>query len=70
MSHEMRPLATAKFAGPAVTVPMKKGEHKEGAASSQGMLDAIDNAPAGRCMSWCSKMEATMPELVDSWRRR
>lgn len=47
MSHEMRPLAPAKFAGPAVTVLMKKGEHKEGAAASQGMLDAIDNAPPG-----------------------
>jgi 4-hydroxy-4-methyl-2-oxoglutarate aldolase len=47
MSHEMRPLATAKFAGPAVTVLMKKDEHKEGSAASQGMLDAIDNAPAG-----------------------
>jgi 4-hydroxy-4-methyl-2-oxoglutarate aldolase len=47
MSHEMRPLATAKFAGPAVTVLMKKEEHKEGSAASQGMLDAIDNAPAG-----------------------
>lgn len=47
MSHEMRGLATAKIAGPAVTVLMKKEEHKEGAAASQGMLDAIDNAPAG-----------------------
>lgn len=47
MSHEMRPLSTAKFAGPAVTVLMKKDEHKEGSAASQGMLDAIDNAPAG-----------------------
>jgi regulator of RNase E activity RraA len=47
MSHEMRPLATAKFAGPAVTILMKKEEHKEGSAASQGMLDAIDNAPAG-----------------------
>jgi regulator of RNase E activity RraA len=47
MSHEMRPLSTAKFAGPAVTVLMKKGEHKEGPPASQGMLDAIDNAPAG-----------------------
>jgi 4-hydroxy-4-methyl-2-oxoglutarate aldolase len=47
MSHEMRPLAPAKFAGPAVTVLMKKGEHKEGPPASQGMLDAIDNAPAG-----------------------
>src|SRR2546430_13633271 len=47
MSHEMRPLFTAKFAGPAVTVLMKKGEHKDGAPASQGMLDAIDRAPAG-----------------------
>lgn len=47
MSHDMRPLATTKFAGPAVTVLMKKEEHKEGAAASQGMLDAIDAAPFG-----------------------
>jgi len=47
MSHEMRPLAPTKFAGPAVTVWLKKEEHKEGAAASQGMLDAIDAAPAG-----------------------
>ena len=47
MSHEMRPLFTTKFAGPAVTVLMKKGEHKDGSKASQGMLDAIDSAPAG-----------------------
>ena len=47
MSHEMRPLSKAKFAGPAVTVLLKKEEHKEGAAASQGMLDAIDAAPPG-----------------------
>src|SRR5207247_7128009 len=47
MSHEMRPLFTTKFAGPAVTVLMKKEEHKDGAPASQGMLDAIDNAAAG-----------------------
>jgi len=47
MSHEMRPLAPTKFAGPAVTVLLKKGEHKDGAAASQGMLDAIDNAAPG-----------------------
>src|SRR5438270_13706892 len=47
MSHDMRPLFKTKFAGPAVTVMMKKGEHKEGSAASQGMLDAIDAAPAG-----------------------
>ena len=47
MSHDMRPLATSKFAGPAVTVLMKKEEHKEGSKASEGMLDAIDNARAG-----------------------
>ncbi len=47
MSHEMRPLFTTKFAGPAVTVLLKKEEHHEGAAASQGMLDAIDAAPPG-----------------------
>jgi 4-hydroxy-4-methyl-2-oxoglutarate aldolase len=47
MSHEMRPLITSKFAGPAVTVSMKKEEHKEGSAASSGMLDAIDGAPPG-----------------------
>ena len=47
MSHEMRPLATTKFAGPAITVLMKKEENKEGGAAVQGMLDAIDAAKAG-----------------------
>jgi 4-hydroxy-4-methyl-2-oxoglutarate aldolase len=47
MFHDMRPLAKTKFAGPAVTVLLKKEEHHEGAAASQGMLDAIDAAPAG-----------------------
>lgn len=47
MSHDMRPLSPAKFAGPALTVLLKKEEHKEGAAASQGMLDAIDEHGAG-----------------------
>jgi 4-hydroxy-4-methyl-2-oxoglutarate aldolase len=47
MSHEMRPLAPSKFAGPAVTVLLKKEEHQEGSKAQQGMLDAIDEAPAG-----------------------
>jgi 4-hydroxy-4-methyl-2-oxoglutarate aldolase len=47
MSHDMRPIFTAKFAGPAVTVLLKKEAHHEGSAASQGMLDAIDAAPAG-----------------------
>src|SRR5215204_288775 len=47
MTHDMRPLSPTKFAGPAVTVLLKKGEHKEGSAASQGMLDAIDESPAG-----------------------
>jgi 4-hydroxy-4-methyl-2-oxoglutarate aldolase len=47
MAHDMRPLSATKFAGPAVTVQLKKEEHKEGSAASQGMLDAIDSSPAG-----------------------
>src|SRR5438876_10558008 len=47
MSHEMRPLTPTKFAGPAVTVLMKKEEHKEGSKASEGMLDAIVNAKPG-----------------------
>ena len=47
MSHDMRPIFTAKFAGPAVTVLLKKEEHHEGAAASHGMLDAIDAAAPG-----------------------
>ena len=38
---------TTKFAGPAVTVLMKKEEHTEGSKASQGMLDAIDAAAPG-----------------------
>jgi regulator of RNase E activity RraA len=47
MTHDMRPLHPAKFAGPAVTVMLKKEEHKDGSKASSGMLDAIDKAPAG-----------------------
>src|SRR5262249_59698242 len=47
MSHEMRPLAPTKFAGLAVTVQLKKEEHKEGPPASQGMLDLIDSSPPG-----------------------
>ena len=47
LSHEMRPLEKTKFAGPAWTVLMKRDENKEGGAAVQGMLDAIDAAPAG-----------------------
>ena len=47
MSHDMRPLFTTKFAGPAVTVLLKKEEHHDGGPASQGMLDAIDAAPPG-----------------------
>ena len=47
MSHDMRPLSQTKFAGPAVTVLLKKEEHREGAPAQQGMLDAIDEAPPG-----------------------
>jgi len=44
MRHEMRPLFTTKFAGPAVTVLLKKEENKLGPLP--GMLDAMDSVPA------------------------
>jgi 4-hydroxy-4-methyl-2-oxoglutarate aldolase len=47
LAHDMRPLFRTKIAGPAVTVLLKKEEHKEGSKASQGMIDAIDNAPPG-----------------------
>jgi len=47
MKHDMRPIFMTKFAGPAVTVTMKKEEHKDGSAASEGMLDAIDQPPPG-----------------------
>lgn len=47
MHHQMRPIFTTKFVGPAVTVLLKKEEHKDGASASQGMLDAIDAAAPG-----------------------
>lgn len=47
MSHDMRPVFKTKFAGPAVTVMLKKEEHKDGSKASQGMLDAIDSAAPG-----------------------
>ncbi|MBB5687753.1 RraA family protein [Sphingobium boeckii] len=47
MSHEMRPLFPTKFAGPAVTVLVKREEHKDGSGALQGMLDAIDTAAVG-----------------------
>jgi len=47
MYHDMRPLVTSKFAGRAVTVLVRKQEHKEGAAGTQGMLEIIDKSPVG-----------------------
>ncbi len=47
MTHDMRPLNQCKFAGRATTVLLTKEEHHEGSKAQQGMLDAIDEAPAG-----------------------
>jgi len=47
MSHDMRPLNPTKFAGPAVTVLLKKEEHHDGSKALQGMLDTIDEAAPG-----------------------
>jgi 4-hydroxy-4-methyl-2-oxoglutarate aldolase len=47
MTHDMRPLATAKFAGPATTVQLTKEENQEGSKAVSGMMDAIDEAQPG-----------------------
>src|SRR5579883_420893 len=47
LAHEMRPLNAAKFAGPAVTVLLKKEENHDGAKALQGMLDTIDESAPG-----------------------
>ncbi len=47
MTHDMRPLAMAKFAGPATTVRLTKEENTEGAKAVSGMMDAIDEAQPG-----------------------
>lgn len=47
MSHDMRPLFTTKFAGPATTVLLQKEEHTEGSKALAKMMDAIDEAPEG-----------------------
>jgi len=47
MYHDMRPLDKAKFAGPAVTVLLNREENHDGSRALEGMLDAIDQAPAG-----------------------
>lgn len=47
MSSDLQPLFPTKFAGPAVTVMLKKEEHKDGSKAFQGALDAIDSALPG-----------------------
>lgn len=47
MSHDIRPLFTTKFAGPAVTVQLRKEEHTEGSKALSGMMDVIDEAAPG-----------------------
>jgi regulator of RNase E activity RraA len=47
MSSDLQPVFLSKFAGRAVTVLLKKEEHKEGSAAFQGALDAIDGGGPG-----------------------
>jgi len=47
MSGDIQPVFLSKFAGRAVTVLLKKEEHKEGGAAFQGALDAIDGGGPG-----------------------
>ena len=46
MSHRMQPIFTAKFAGYAVTVRLKKDEGNRDPGALDGMLRAIDQGPA------------------------
>lgn len=47
MTHRMRPVFPAKFAGFAITVLLKKDESRQGSAGLQGMLEAIDRGSPG-----------------------
>jgi regulator of RNase E activity RraA len=46
MTHRMQPIFTAKFAGYAVTVALKKQEGHQGSQALNGMLTAIDQGAA------------------------
>lgn len=45
MGHKIRPLFKTKFAGPAVTLLLKKEEHKRGPLPE--LMNTLDSAPAG-----------------------
>ena len=47
MTHRMRPVFPAKFAGPAITVLLKKDETHLGSEGLKGMLEAIDRGSPG-----------------------
>jgi 4-hydroxy-4-methyl-2-oxoglutarate aldolase len=47
LPHQFRPVEGAKFAGRAVTVQLKREEHKEGSPAQQGMIDTIDDGAPG-----------------------
>lgn len=47
LPHQFRPNMTTKFTGRALTVYLKREEHKEGSPAQQGMIDAIDAGAPG-----------------------
>lgn len=47
LPHQFRPVESAKFAGRAVTVQLRREEHHDGSAAQQGMIDAIDRGAPG-----------------------
>jgi 4-hydroxy-4-methyl-2-oxoglutarate aldolase len=47
LPHQFRPIEGAKFAGRAVTVQLRREEHKEGSSAQQGMIDAMDAGAPG-----------------------
>jgi 4-hydroxy-4-methyl-2-oxoglutarate aldolase len=62
MSHDMRPLTQTKFAGPAVTVLLKKEEHHEGVIVLE---DGLDYAAVGGLMSTALKVRGFIGAIVD-----
>ena len=61
MSHEMRPLFTTKFAGPAVTVMLKKEEHKEGASASLRSPDSRTSSRKPKATASSRESSAATP---------
>jgi len=61
MSHDMRPLSPSKFAGPAVTVQLKKESTRKALPPREECWTPLTLLRQDPSTSWCSKTAATMP---------